>query len=157
MNHLKYKGYTGKVELSTEDKNFHGTVLDINDVINFRGESFEELEVAFKESIDSYLEFCEELGDEPEKPFSGRVSLRLTPEDHRLASNQAALEDISLNTWLCQAVREKIEATDTHCSKCMNKTEEITINFIAQTPAQIPAARHKRQPPQLQKNFEYTH
>ena len=57
---------------------FHGEVLDMRDVITFQGKSVEELEQAFRDSIDDYLEFCEERGEEPERPFSGRLMLRLT-------------------------------------------------------------------------------
>ena len=45
--------------------------MDLRDVITFQGKSVDELEKAFKDSIDDYLEFCEERGEEPDKPFSG--------------------------------------------------------------------------------------
>lgn len=56
---------------------FHGEVIDLRDVITFQGTSVEELERAFQDSVDDYLEFCEERGEEPDKPFSGRLMLRL--------------------------------------------------------------------------------
>ena len=59
---LEYKGYRGHVELDADAELFHGEVLDTRDVITFQGTSVEELELAFRESIDDYLEFCAEKG-----------------------------------------------------------------------------------------------
>lgn len=74
---LRYKGFTGHVEFDDEAGLFHGEVIDLRDVITFQGTSVEELERAFQDSVDDYLEFCEERGEEPDKPFSGRLMLRL--------------------------------------------------------------------------------
>ena len=42
-----------------------------------------ELKQAFEDSVDDYLKWCEEDGVSPEKPFSGRLNLRLSPETHK--------------------------------------------------------------------------
>jgi predicted HicB family RNase H-like nuclease len=94
---LKYKGYTGQVELDSEAGVFHGEVLDTRDVITFEGTTVEELEQAFRDSIDDYLEFCHERGDEPDKPFSGRLMVRLSPELHRRLFIDARSSGKSLN------------------------------------------------------------
>ena len=78
-----YKGYTGHVEYDDEAGIFHGEVLDLRDVITFQGKSVEEIEQAFRDSVDDYLEFCEQRGEKPTKPFSGRLMLRLSPALHR--------------------------------------------------------------------------
>lgn len=52
---MKYKGYSGHVEYNDEVKIFHGEVVSLKDVITFQGCSVEELEEAFKESVDDYL------------------------------------------------------------------------------------------------------
>jgi predicted HicB family RNase H-like nuclease len=57
---LKYKGYTGYVEVDEETGIFHGEVLDLRDVITFQGKTGEETKRALRECIDEYLEFCEE-------------------------------------------------------------------------------------------------
>lgn len=64
---LNYKGYRGRVAFDDEAGLFHGEVLDLRDVITFQGKSVEELEQAFRDSIDDYLAFCEERGEEPDK------------------------------------------------------------------------------------------
>ena len=57
---LNYRGCTGHVEFDDEAGIFHGEVLDLRDVVTFRGKSVDELSQAFKDSVDDYLEFCEE-------------------------------------------------------------------------------------------------
>jgi len=99
---LEYKGYRGHVELDADAELFHGEVLDTRDVITFQGKSVEELESAFKESIDDYLEFCAERGDPPDKPFSGRLMVRLPTELHRRLFVEAKEQGKSLNQWIAE-------------------------------------------------------
>lgn len=97
---LRYKGYAGHVEFDDEAGIFHGEVLGLRDVVTFQGTSVDELEEAFRESVDDYLQFCEERGEAPEKPFSGRLVLRTSPELHRKMYLSAAREGKSLNQWI---------------------------------------------------------
>ena len=64
---MKYKGYIGHVEYDDEAKLFHGDVVGLRDIITFQGKSVDELEQAFKDSVEDYLEWCKERGLEPEK------------------------------------------------------------------------------------------
>ena len=43
---------------------FSGSVINTRDVITFQGESVQELENAFHESVDDYLAWCREDGVE---------------------------------------------------------------------------------------------
>ena len=99
---LTYKGYKGHVEYDDEAGVFHGEVLDLKDVVTFQGKSVEEIERAFRESVDDYLEFCEQKGEEPDKPFSGRLMLRLPPNLHRKLYVNALREGKSLNQWIAE-------------------------------------------------------
>jgi len=103
---LQYKGYAGHVEFDDETGIFHGEVLDLRDVITFQGKSVEEIERAFRESVDDYLEFCEERHEEPDKPFSGRLMLRLPPDVHRKAYVSARREGKSLNQWIAEKLEK---------------------------------------------------
>ena len=103
---LKYKGYAGLVEYDDEAGIFHGEVIDLKDVITFQGQSVEELERAFRESIDDYLEFCQERGEEPDKPFSGRLMLRLPAALHRKVYVTALKEGKSLNQWISERLEK---------------------------------------------------
>ena len=103
---FEYKGYTGHVEFDETAGLLHGEVLDLRDVITFQGKSVEELEQAFRDSIDDYLEFCQERGEEPDKPFSGRLMLRLPPPLHRKVYLRARREDKSLNQWIAEKLEK---------------------------------------------------
>jgi predicted HicB family RNase H-like nuclease len=102
---MKYKGYVGKVEFDDEAGIFHGEVLDTRDVITFQGRSVDELKTAFQESIDDYLAFCKERGEEPNKPFSGQFITRVPPELHRQVNLAASLSGKSLNAWVVEQLQ----------------------------------------------------
>ena len=111
---MEYRGYVGKVEFDDEADLFHGEVVNTRDVITFQGKSVDELRRAFHESIDDYLAFCEERGEEPDKPFSGQFVTRISPELHRQINLAATLEGKSLNAFVAeqlQAAVEKQEST----------------------------------------------
>lgn len=113
---MKYKGYHGQVTYDEEAKLFHGEVAGIRDVITFQGTSVEELEQAFKDSIDEYLDFCKELGRAPEKPFSGKLVLRLPPEIHERAAYEAKCHGVSLNTWIKVGIQQLLTPPPEHKS-----------------------------------------
>ena len=97
---LKYKGYTGAVEFDDQARIFHGEILDTRDVITFQGSSVEDIEKSFKESIDDYLDFCSERGEQPDKPFSGRLLLRIPSALHHDIFVKAREQGKSLNSWV---------------------------------------------------------
>lgn len=99
---LKYKGYTGYVEFDDEAGVFHGEVLDLRDVITFQGKTVEEIKKAFRGSIDDYLDFCKERNEKADKPFSGRLMVRLPPRLHRKVFVSARREGKSLNQWIAE-------------------------------------------------------
>jgi len=66
---LKYKGYAGHVKFDDESRIFHGEVLDLKDVITFQGKTVEEIEKAFRDSLDNYVAFCKERNEKADKPF----------------------------------------------------------------------------------------
>ena len=99
-----YQGYFATVKFDEDADIFHGEVVNTRDVITFQGRSVDEIRIAFKDSVDEYLKFCEELGEEPERPFSGKIALRIPAALHRTASTAAQTEGKSLNSWLREAV-----------------------------------------------------
>lgn len=106
---MQYKGYTGFVEYDDEARIFHGRVLGINDIVNFEGESVKEIVRAFEESVDEYLAYCEERGEKPEKPFSGKFLIRIDPDIHRKISVLAQSQKKSLNAWVTEILEESIK------------------------------------------------
>lgn len=101
---MEYKGYYGRAEFDDEADIFHGEVLLTRGVVTFQGRTVNELKKAFRESIDDYLVFCKTQGISPEKPFSGKFVLRLTPEEHRMAAFAAKVEGKSLNAWVVEKI-----------------------------------------------------
>jgi predicted HicB family RNase H-like nuclease len=105
---IEYKGYIGVVEFDSEAKLFHGEVINTRDVITFQGTSVEEIEAEFKNSVDDYLAWCVEEGAEPEKPYSGRFNLRLSPELHREVAMTARKMKVSINSFVEKALRDEL-------------------------------------------------
>lgn len=103
---IEYKGYIGKVEFDDEAAIFHGDVVNTRDVITFQGESVAELKKAFRQSIDDYLAFCADRGEEPDKPFSGQFVTRIPPDLHRRVNLAASRSGKSVNAW----VTDQLEA-----------------------------------------------
>ncbi len=101
---VRYKNYTGIVEYDSAGKIFTGEVIGLRDVITFQGRTPEELEQSFQESIDFYLEMCEQDGIPPQKPYSGRFNVRISPEMHMRIAERAAQERLSLNQWVTEAL-----------------------------------------------------
>ena len=102
---MKYKGYTGIVELNDDSSGFFGRVTGLRDVITFQGTSIAEITEAFHDSVDDYLEFCAERGESPEKPYSGHFVLRVAPDLHRELAHAAEAMDTSLNALVESTLR----------------------------------------------------
>jgi predicted HicB family RNase H-like nuclease len=83
MNVMTYKGYEALVQYDEDAEIFHGEVMNLRDVITFQGSSVKELKKAFADSVEDYLAFCKERGEEPEKPYSGQFIVRVDPRSIR--------------------------------------------------------------------------
>jgi predicted HicB family RNase H-like nuclease len=101
-----YKGHAGSIESDDEDMVFHGRVLGIRDIVTFQAESADELVKSFHDSVDDYLAFCKDHGTEPQKPYSGKLALRTTPEIHALLGKAAASDGKSINQWISDTLAE---------------------------------------------------
>ena len=74
---LEHKGYTGHVEFDDDADLFHGELIGLKDVVTFQGRSSDELRQAFQESVDDYLQFCEQRAEAPNAPPRVQVVLPL--------------------------------------------------------------------------------
>ena len=99
---MTYKGYEAVAEFDEDAGVFSGEVINTRDVITFQGASVKELKKAFQDSVDDYLEFCAKRNEDPEKPFSGMLSLRLPPEVHRRIATEARRQNKSLNSYILE-------------------------------------------------------
>ncbi len=105
-NHMSYRGYRASLTYDPDDNILVGRVLDIADIIGFHGTSLAEFEQAFHESVDAYLAACASLGEQPEKPASGKLMLRVPPEVHAAAIGAAKRARTSLNQWAAKVLAE---------------------------------------------------
>ena len=106
MNSMSYRGYTARMEFDPDDKIIVGRVLDIDDIITFHGASVAEFEAALHSAVDSYIAACDQLGQAPDKPASGKLMLRVDPAVHAAAVKASARSGQSLNKWAEQVLRE---------------------------------------------------
>ena len=109
---MEYKGDMAEVTFDDEATVLHGEVVNTRDVITFQAESVADLQREFEKSVDVYLQFCKEIGQEPEKPFSGKFVVRLSPDTHRKAYLAAKRAGKSLNTWVSEVLDEKLPKQD---------------------------------------------
>ena len=107
MKTISYKGYQASVEF--EDGMLFVKVLHIDDLLVAQCDKASDAQGALEELVEAYLEDCQEAGREPTKPFKGSFQVRLTPELHRRAAQAAAEEKLTLNAWVTDAVKEKME------------------------------------------------
>ena len=110
MNTMMHRGYAAKVEYSEEDGCFVGHIVGIRSIVGFDGASVTQLRRAFHQAVDHYIAVCEERGLAPEKPYSGRVMLRLSPELHARASAVAQVKGMSFNQWAGLALAQAADS-----------------------------------------------
>lgn len=108
METIQYKGYTGSIETSLEDNCLYGRVQFIRDVVTYEGKTPQDLERDFHRMVDVYLDSCKRRGVEPGKAFSGSFNVRIGPELHRAAAQAALASGVSMNQWVGDAIRARI-------------------------------------------------
>jgi predicted HicB family RNase H-like nuclease len=105
---LEYKGYKGQIDFDEDSNLIHGRIVNIYDVVNFQGKTAEDLKLAFEDSIDDYLDMCEEMGEDPNKPFSGKFLLRTDPEVHKSMFFAARKAGKSLNAFINSILKKHL-------------------------------------------------
>ncbi|WIV25630.1 type II toxin-antitoxin system HicB family antitoxin [Pseudomonas sp. M2(2023)] len=136
---LEYKGFQGSIDFDVQAYVMHGKILHINDLVTYEAENLKELEAAFKEAVDDYLETCEFLGVAPEKPFSGSFNVRVGTSLHKDLAMFAARQDTSINEVVKEALRCHIdgkynEVHHHHYTQSLYQSDEITFSPPATRP-----------------------
>lgn len=127
---FKYKNFIGSIEVSTQDKCLHGSVLYINDLVTYEAKTVDALEKEFKKAVDDYLKTCKKLGREPSRSFNGTLNVRIGSDLHKKTAEYAALYDISINEYIKNAVQNQV-ATNTGGKAEENKGQsEILSLFV---------------------------
>lgn len=102
---LSHKGYHGSIEPSVRDGNLKGHILFIDEMITYNASTIPELQEAFEQTVDSYLEDCARTGKFPQRPFKGQFNVRIAPQLHQNAVLRAEAEGTSLNNVVVRALR----------------------------------------------------
>jgi predicted HicB family RNase H-like nuclease len=105
-NALRYKGYTARLEVDVAAGVVFGRVQDIKTIITFETDRLDEARRAFEEAIDDYLAACAEDRVEPERPYSGSILIRTSPDVHRLVAAAAREAGESMNAWAERTLKE---------------------------------------------------
>jgi len=105
---MTYRGYAARIEYSDEDRCLVGHIAGIKDLVGFHAESVAELRTAFQEAVDDYLETCEKLSRAPQKPYSGKIMLRVSPEVHAAIAVAAEVSGKSINQWATEAFTKAV-------------------------------------------------
>lgn len=114
---MEHKGYLATVEFDADASLIHGRVVNTRDVITFQGRSVDEIKQAFVDSVEDYLEFCAARHEEPERPFSGKLLLRMPPELHRSVTICAAEQGMSVNRWMVLQLEESVARNSSQVSR----------------------------------------
>ncbi len=104
MNMMKYNNYIARIEFDEQDRIFVGRLAGIDDIVLFHGRTVDELETAFHESVDHYLEVSERTARAAQKPYSGNLMLRINPDIHAAVATIAQVQGKSINQWAAEVL-----------------------------------------------------
>jgi len=130
---FEYKGYTGSIDFSLDDGVLFGKIEFINDLVNYEGASLQELESAFQEEVDDYLDMCKEIGKQPDKSMSGTFNVRVGEQLHKKAGMYALKEGMKINDLMKKALSSYLDKSGNefhlhiHNEGIIENTKEIEI------------------------------
>ena len=104
MNRMKHRGYAALIEYDEIDPVFVGHLAGIKDIVGFHGTTVDGLEQAFHESVDNYISISEETGRAAQKPYSGKLMLRVSPDTHAAVATAAQIDGKSINQWASEVL-----------------------------------------------------
>ncbi len=105
---LMHRGYAAKVAFDAEDRIFFGRIAGIADIVTFHADTVDDLVRAFEDAVDNYMAMSEKLGRDAQKPYSGKLMLRVPPELHARAAMLAEASGKSLNAWVADLLADAI-------------------------------------------------
>ena len=126
---LEHRGYLGSIEHDLESGLLFGSVQFVNDILLYEAETLRELEQAFQNSVDEYLDTCEEIGKDPDKPYKGTFNVRIEPELHRQLAQRAFREDKTLNTCVSEAIENFVGPSQVIHKHVHNHSISITLPY----------------------------
>ena len=112
---MNYKNYYGSVHFDDKELFLYGKLEFIRALVTYEATEAKSLRREFEESVDEYLQLCEQEGIEPEKPFKGTFNVRLGKDLHKRVALAAEREDTTINAFVKQAL-EKFTGGEDHLS-----------------------------------------
>lgn len=109
---LEYKGYCTRIEFDADSMLLHGKIEGINDLVTFESEDSSRIEAEFHAAVDDYLDFCREVGKQPEKEYRGLFNVRIKPELHKRIAAEAVKNNLSMNAMVEQAISSYVDLID---------------------------------------------
>jgi predicted HicB family RNase H-like nuclease len=91
-----------------EDNCLYGKIIGIRDLVLFEAQDLDAFKAAFHDGVDDYLAFCKEQGKPPEKEFSGRFNVRISPDVHRRLAIEADKHGKKLNTVVAEVLEAHV-------------------------------------------------
>ena len=107
-NVLEYKGYHTRIEFDSESLVVRGKIEGIKDFVDFESSDLTSIEKEFHAAVDDYLEFCKEVGKEPDKEYKGTFNIRISPELHKKLAVVALINGDTLNATVEKAITEYV-------------------------------------------------
>jgi predicted HicB family RNase H-like nuclease len=105
---LQYRDFIGSVHFSADDEVFFGKIEGINDLVTFEGTTVEEINNAFREAVDDYIDICKETGKPLQKSYKGSFNVRIAPELHKKVVQRSLILGISLNKLVQRALEKEV-------------------------------------------------
>lgn len=109
-NTMEYQGFLAKVEYSSKANALIGRVLGVSSIPAFTAKSVDDMEQLFHQSVDQYLAACQEAGHPAGTSYKGVITIRISPDLHRVLALQAAAMGRSLNKVITEALSEYAES-----------------------------------------------
>jgi predicted HicB family RNase H-like nuclease len=103
-NLMEINGHKAAIAFDPEIGMFRGEFIGLNGGADFYAKDVEGLHEEGEKSLTLYLELCKEKGIEPNKIFSGKFNLRISPQLHEDVAATAAAQNKSLNQWIAETL-----------------------------------------------------
>jgi predicted HicB family RNase H-like nuclease len=103
---LMLDGFIAELTIDSEAGLIHGEVVNTRAVLTFAAQDVAGLKPAFQDTLDDYKAWCKARGVQPERPYSGTISLRMRPELHRDVVAAAVKSSLSVNAFIISALEQ---------------------------------------------------
>ena len=105
-NTLDIGGFRAIINYDPDIDMFRGEFIGLNGGADFYASDIKGLRKEGATSLKVFLQACDQRGIEPRKEFSGKFNVRIPPELHQQAVENAAASGKSLNQWVGDVLNE---------------------------------------------------